>query len=81
MGGIGLGLVWGWLAGSVKPDRYRGVSLYKLGAATALIAIEVVVMTGTRSGLFFLGATILAGWLHIAWMGELKDRFGSVGQG
>jgi len=80
MGGIGLGLVWGWLLVLfVKPDRERIIAFSKIAAATALVAVEVVVMASSRSVLFFLGAVIGAALLHFAWVRELKARFGSRG--
>lgn len=80
MGGFGLGLIWGWLVVMVNPpDGKRGLSLCKLGAATALMAAEVLVLDEARSLLFFIGAMMLAALLHFAWIRELRGRFGSDG--
>jgi len=80
MGGIGLGLVWGWLLVVVlEPDRKRFISFCKIAAATTLVAVEVAAMEGSQSLLLFMGAMVFAALLHLAWVRELKGRFGSSG--
>ena len=71
LGTIGLGLVWGWLAGAwaVSPRV-----VIALSATTLLAAIEVGLLVGARSVPVYLVAAALALVLRIAWLRELRSR-------
>ena len=76
IGSSGLGLVWGWLIGnhSVGSRRHLLNGL-ALGAATLLLAAEVILLVDWRALTLFLTATILALVFHIQWRRELHKRF------
>jgi membrane protein implicated in regulation of membrane protease activity len=77
LGSIGLGLVWGWLMGSLSS---RGRRLLRnglaLSTATFIFAIEVFLLAGWRAVALFLGAAASALLLHVLWRRELRRRFG-----
>lgn len=77
MGSVGLGLVWGWLMGSLSG---RGGRLLRnglaLGAATMVFAVEVILLAGWQAVVVFLGATALALLSCVLWRRELRRRFG-----
>ena len=77
LGSIGLGLVWGWLMGSLSG---RGGRLLlnglALSTATLVIAIEVFLLAGWRALTPFLGAAAFTLLLHVLWRRELRKRFG-----
>lgn len=77
VGGVGLGLMWGWLIGIVgnRPRRPLLAGLALTGA-TLLLALEVLLLTQWIVLALFLGATGLAWVLHILWRRELLRRFG-----
>jgi hypothetical protein len=77
LGGVGLGLVWGWLLG-IAGDGPRRPLLTGLAltGATLLLALEVLLFTQWIVLAFFLGSTGLAWLLHFLWRRELHRRFG-----
>ena len=77
IGSVGLGLVWGWLIGSLG-GRVRRPLLdgLALGAGTLLLAGQVAMLAGLDALPRFFGAVMLALLLHLAWRRELRARLG-----
>ena len=77
LGSMGLGLVWGWLMGSLSG---RGGRLLlnglALSTATLVFAIEVFLLAGWRALALFLVAAASTLLLHVLWRRELRKRFG-----
>ncbi len=73
-----MGLVWGWLLGSLG-GRVRRPQVVGWSASSAtLLSAAVVQMFGGWPGVWlFLGATALALLLHLGWRRELRDRYGT----
>jgi biotin transporter BioY len=77
LGSIGLGLVWGWLMGSLSGQGRRLLrNGLALSTATLAFAIEVFLLAGWRPLALFLGAAASALFLHVLWRRELCRRFG-----
>ena len=79
LGCVGLGAVWGWLAGLLlRPGagrvRHLWRSLLGLGGSTALLAGLVVWLADWRFLLVFAAAALFALLLHLAWLRELRGR-------
>lgn len=78
LGSVGLGLVWGWLLGSLGGRVRRPLLVgWSTSLATLLVATLVLMITDRRELWFFLGATALSLLLHLAWRQELRRRFGA----
>lgn len=77
LGSVGIGLVWGWLLGSLGGRVQRPQLIGWATSLATILAAFVVLMFADRRGLwFFLGATALSLLLHLAWRQELRRRFG-----
>jgi hypothetical protein len=77
LGSVGIGLVWGWLLGSLGGRIRRPLVVGWSTSLATLLAAAVTLMFADRRGLwFFLGATALSLLLHLAWRQELRRRFG-----
>jgi biotin transporter BioY len=77
LGSIGLGLVWGWLMGSLSGQSRRPLrNGLALSTATLVFAIEVFLLAGWRALALFLGAVASALLLHVLWRRGLRKRFG-----
>jgi hypothetical protein len=71
-GSVGLGLMWGWLAGSLvgrvlRPWR----TVPAVGLATLVMATPAAWFQGGTGLLGFGVAALTAGLLHLIWMREL----------
>ena len=76
LGSAGLGLVWGWLNGSIgRRVRHSPRTALMLGAATLLLGAEVLLLAGWRALLVYLAATALAVLCHLRWRRGLAARF------
>jgi hypothetical protein len=76
LGSIGLGLVWGWLIGSLQEQvRKPGWTILAVGGATLGLATEVLLLAGGVMVVLFMAATGLALLLHLGWRQDLHDRF------
>jgi hypothetical protein len=77
LGGGGIGVVWGWCA--VYPFRHArrpGRSLLALAGLAALSSAAVWwVGGGWPATIAFAGAAAAAGWLHAAWLHQLRTSF------
>jgi NhaP-type Na+/H+ or K+/H+ antiporter len=75
LGSIGVGLVWGWLLGSLTGRIHRpwttGVSA---ALATGVVATCAALLAGPRPLALLLGAVALAALLHAGWRGELARQ-------
>jgi hypothetical protein len=77
LGSTGLGLVWGWLIGSLEGRVHHAVkTALSVLIATLLLATGVILLTNWYTLFFFLGASVLAMLLHIGWRRELYNQFG-----
>jgi hypothetical protein len=75
LGTIGVGLVWGWLAGKVWGKRRPGWPFLLSIIVSSLTVISVVfAYLGWTGAAFFLGAAFLAFLLHLAWLDELRRK-------
>jgi hypothetical protein len=73
LGSIGLGLVWGWLAGLWGSQvRRRLRYALALAAATALLGLEVLWLAGGWSLALFLAAAGAAWIAHAYWRRTLR---------
>lgn len=74
-GGIGLGLVWGWLSGKFDNQVDRPYTVWlSLLIATVLLSAEVYWLAGTRGAICFLFATLASCFVHTQWRKELRAR-------
>ena len=73
MGSAGLGLVWGWLGGSLlnhERSTYRAVLAFVLASTTVLIGVRW--LSGWREVGYFLCVAAFSLLLHAAWYQELR---------
>lgn len=81
-GGIGLGLVWGWLlAGHEAPARRRLVQYAALSAATALAIAETAALADERVAAGFVAATCGALAIRLIWHSRLRRHAAQVSAG
>jgi hypothetical protein len=74
LGSIGIGLVWGWLIGSL---RLRQTSLWRsvplVGLSSLFLALLVVYFLDWYGLAYFAGALMLAALLHVGWRRQLCE--------
>jgi hypothetical protein len=76
LGCSGLGLVWGWLIGSLDRWCYRSArNIFALIISTLLLVAEAILFAGWRFLPLFLGAIALAVLFHFVWNYYLYRRF------
>ena len=74
LGSVGLGLVWGWLLGVLTRRKgFRGINLTLIPAMLGQMG-EILVLANGRALALFIGATVLALLLYLAWQQELCKR-------
>ncbi|MGB9181083.1 MAG: hypothetical protein WCB68_17760 [Pyrinomonadaceae bacterium] len=77
LGGVGFGLVWGWLMGSLEGHTERPLRRGLIvGAATLLISAEIFWLANGFTIALFLGAALIALLLHVGWRRNLRERYG-----
>lgn len=77
LGGVGFGLVWGWLMGSLEGRGQRLLRRGLLtGAATVIISAEIFWLANGPAIFFFLGSALIALLLHTGWRRNLHQRCG-----
>lgn len=77
LGGVGFGLVWGWLMGSLEGYVQRPLRAGALlGAATLLLSAEIFWLASGLTIALFLGAALIALLLHVGWRRNLAQRYG-----
>ena len=75
LGSAAVGLVWGWLMGSLGGSMLRPLrTVPVLTLATLLLAGEVLMLANWQAVLLCLGATALTLLLHLGWRRTLRDR-------
>lgn len=74
LGGVGIGLVWGWLVGSVS---HRTVKLWRaitvIALSTAVLSLLVLYFLNWRNLVSFLIAVLLASLVHAGWRQQLAE--------
>lgn len=77
LGSMGLGLMWGWLIGSLEGRvRHAFKSILSVVVATLLLATSIILLTNWDALFFFLGASVFTLLFHSGWRRELYNRFG-----
>jgi|ERR1051326_399042 hypothetical protein len=77
-GAAGIGVTWGWLI--TLGIRFHGISLRNLGKislATAVLGEEVFLFSDLEGVVTFAAAALVATLFHLAWLQELRKRFGN----
>lgn len=75
-GGIGIGLVWGWLIGG---RRWSPPSASVWSLVSATLAAEAALLAGPGVAVALLGAAVVAAALHAAWSYQLRQQRGASG--
>ena len=76
LGSVGIGLVWGWLVGSLDGRvRQPYLTVTMVGFATFVISVVILWFLDWRGLAFFLGAALITYLLHVGWQRELRHRF------
>jgi len=76
MGGIGAGLVWGWLIGGLADTTQKKLrNILSVGLGTILLGIEMIWFESPRGLFSFLVAAVLAWLLRFLWRNSLRRRF------
>ena len=75
LGSSGIGLVWGWIVGSLA-DRLHRPNRNVLGVTLATLAISgcLLWLIDWHALPFFLGAALFAFLIHAGWRQELQSR-------
>jgi hypothetical protein len=81
-GGIGVGLVWGWLIGKLDGKFLRPTSNgLVIGIITSLLGFEILFLVNMMAIMLFIVATIFALSIHIIWRRSLlKSLRGTTSQ-
>jgi hypothetical protein len=75
LGGVGIGLVWGWLMGRlISLARLTSLSWLALLAETFLVSGQIYLFADWSSLFIFLGAAGLALLIHLGWIRMLRAR-------
>jgi hypothetical protein len=78
LGGVAIGLMWGWLLGQYGEAVDRSpINFCSLAAASVLMAGEVFLFSDEYGLMLYVGAAAVALLLRVAWYQELKKRFGA----
>lgn len=78
LGGTGIGLVWGWLAGRFLQDEPPLLrTILALLLSTLAIVALVWWMSSWKGAVFFSGATVISFLFHVAWREGLRKQFES----
>ena len=79
VGGIGLGLVWGWwlviIASPAQAHIWRAAAV--LGSSSLALAVGVYLLAGVPALVAAILASGSASIAHIAFKGALRKRYGS----
>ena len=75
LGSIGLGAIWGWLAGiTFGRARLAWPHISLLAGATLILLAEVVWLIDWPAMIACIAATLLAGLAYLSWMRVLRRR-------
>jgi hypothetical protein len=78
LGGLGLGLAWGWLVGLRACPAHRPLlQAFALAGATLLVGLEVWLFAGTWATAAFACGAALALPAYLGWLRSLRRRFGA----
>jgi hypothetical protein len=78
LGGVGFGLVWGWLSASLTARERLTIRLIiAVFLATLILAGLLWWASGWRGLAFFLGMGLLSFLLHAGWRHQLRRNLGS----
>ena len=78
LGGIGLGLVWGWLLGYLRPSRVHRLRTLSIAlTATFLAGIPAVVLGGATAAISFVVAAAAAALIHFIVLQRLASAHAS----
>jgi energy-converting hydrogenase Eha subunit E len=76
IGGVGIGLVWGWLIILVGSNRTAArrpiVNILAFGLATLLVALQLLWLAEVKTLIFFAAAVAFAFIIHLAWRQSLR---------
>ena len=74
LGSIGIGIVFGWLAGMLKFRQKIFQQVLVVLVAAGLVLLEVIVLAGWKAGLAAFGGGLAALFVHLVWRSELRQR-------
>ena len=77
MGGVGMGLVWGWLlilVWPVVPGKRPFRNIAAIFLATTLVGFQHLLFTDWRQALVFLGTAVIGFSAHLAWRHRLQNE-------
>jgi hypothetical protein len=81
LGSVGVGLVWGWLAGGLEGRLRHPLRAFPaIALATSAILVQIGYQVDWRGAAFLLGAAIFSFLIHVGWRRELRKRFGLLSQ-
>jgi hypothetical protein len=76
-GGVGMGLVWGWLlilvGSNTTPGRRPIRNIIALGLATVIFILQLLWLADGKTLIFFLAATTFSFLMHLAWRQSLRS--------
>lgn len=72
-GGIGIGLVWGWLV-ALSVGRIRLVTLLSIGLASLFLVIEVIWLLGFIEMIAAVSASLLSFTICAVWRLRLQEH-------
>jgi hypothetical protein len=76
-GGAGIGLVWGWLIGSLEGHLSKPLrSAIAVALATVAISVQLLWFRSWQGLALFWVAALFAFLAHIGWRRSLRGRFG-----
>jgi hypothetical protein len=71
-GSIGMGLVWGWLVGSLSGRLHQPLRAFlSISLVTLMIVAQVMLFLDWIRMLLFLGAALFTLFIHIVWRRKL----------
>jgi hypothetical protein len=77
LGSIGIGMVWGWLIGTLEGHIHQPQrTIPAVSLATLLVIIEVFLIEGAGAVVVLLGAITLSLLIHVFWRRQLRLRYG-----
>ncbi|RMG95736.1 MAG: hypothetical protein D6706_11390 [Chloroflexi bacterium] len=76
-GGVGIGLVWGWLLALVsrgvwQERPFRHVAYLFL--ATLILSLQIFLFTGINTLSIFLFSSLLAFLIHLSWQSQIRQQ-------
>jgi len=75
LGGISLGIVWGWLLGNFDQPRREQLVVVSLAGASLALGTTVTWLAGLRTVPAFAIAAVVSLLIHRLWWRELRHRY------